>query len=79
MVTVKVAQPKRTVEQCEAEHHWVDWVDCWNSCDEGYITDLYEQDPLWYYPGDVEPCDICHGKGGWRVCRTCNPEVGDDE
>jgi hypothetical protein len=54
------------------------WVDCWNGCDEGWITDLYEQDPLWYDEDDMERCDICRGKAGWYVCSTCHPESFDD-
>ncbi len=39
-------------------------------CDDGYTADgeLHEQDPLWYDEDDTEPCDSCHGAGGWFVC-----------
>jgi hypothetical protein len=48
----------------------LEWVDCWQCGGEGYTLpgDLYDEDPLWYDPEDVEPCHICHGTGGHRVC-----------
>ena len=52
---------------CGAEKS--EWEDCWQiGCDDGWITDLYEQDPLWYDEDDVEMCSECQGKGGWWVC-----------
>jgi hypothetical protein len=42
------------------------WHDCWN-CDDGYI-ELYDEDPLWYDPDDIEACDVCRGRGGWNCC-----------
>ena len=53
-------------------------VPCWNGCDEGWITDLHEQDPLWYDEDDVERCAICRGKGGWLVCLECHPDAYED-
>lgn len=44
-----------------------EWVDCWSCGGEGG-HDGYEEDPLWYDEGDVIPCDICHGKGGFLLC-----------
>lgn len=64
--------------QCRAAGHWIDWVDCWNGCDEGWITDRHEEDPLWYDEDHVERCDICYGKGGWQLCLTCHPESAND-
>ncbi len=49
-----------------------EWVDCWNGCDEGFF-DGYDEDPLWYNPGDLVRCDVCGGRGGWLVCPTCCP------
>ena len=46
-----------------------EWVNCWNGCDDGYF-DVYEEDPLWYDPGDTEMCDVCKGKGGWILGET---------
>lgn len=36
-------------------------------CDEGYHDD-YEDDPLWFDPGDFSPCSTCHGMGIVRWC-----------
>ena len=61
---------------CGAEKS--EWEDCWQiGCEDGWITDLYEQDPLWYDEDDVEMCDVCNGKGGWWVCPNLpHPEAG---
>lgn len=40
------------------------WIDCWNGCEDGYF-DGYEEDPLWFDPGDLEVCHVCKGQGGW--------------
>jgi hypothetical protein len=53
----------------------MEWVDCWNGCDEGYITDLHQVDPNWYDEDYEERCDICRGKSGWYVCGNCNPQA----
>jgi hypothetical protein len=47
-----------------------DWVDCWK-CGGQCEFDLYEEDPLYYRPGDTELCDECDGAGGWDICRHC--------
>lgn len=33
--------------------------------------ELYELDPLWYDPNDVERCDECRGRGYWEWCQKC--------
>jgi hypothetical protein len=45
-------------------------VACWRCQGEGETEDgeLYESDPLWYDPEDVEPCSECQGKGRWWEC-----------
>lgn len=43
------------------------------SCEDGFI-DEYEDDPLWFDPGDVSECEECHGTGVERWC----PEKGCD-
>ena len=55
-----------------------EWEECWQiGCDDGWISDLYESDPLWYDEDDVEMCDVCQGKGGWWVCPNLHhPEAG---
>jgi hypothetical protein len=54
------------------------WLPCGNGCDEGYF-DGYEEDPLWYDEGDMYACEVCEGKGGWRVCGKCNADNEDAE
>ena len=68
--TVEVSGPSK----CKECGDLMEWIDCWNGCDEGWITDLYEQDPLWYDEDDMERCDVCNGKSGWYVCNVCHPE-----
>lgn len=45
----------------------LEWIDCWNGCDDGYF-DGFEEDPLWYDEGDEIRCDVCKGKGRWNGC-----------
>ena len=45
-----------------------DWIECWDCGGEGYHDDMWESDPLWYDQDDIETCDICDGKGGWKGC-----------
>lgn len=33
--------------------------------------DGYEDDPLWYDPGDIIPCDLCRGQGSHHWCHRC--------
>jgi hypothetical protein len=50
------------------------WEDCPAiGCEDGWI-DVYEDDPLWYDPGDEEVCEECNGKGGWLRCPDCVAE-----
>lgn len=53
-----------TCEFCGAQK---EWEDCWNGCDDGYLS-LYDEDPLFYDEDDQELCPICDGDGGWWVC-----------
>lgn len=43
-------------------------------CDDGFI-DGYDEDPLWYDPGDVYPCPTCRGHGILRWCAKCGAEL----
>ena len=43
---------------------------CFQCGGEGCF-DGYEDDPLWYNPGDVENCDECRGSGYLHWCRSC--------
>jgi len=54
---------------CPTCGNWQDWEHC-DQCEDGYV-DLYDEDPLFYDEGDVEPCHTCDGHGGWWVCRRC--------
>lgn len=36
--------------------------ECWHCGGEGYI-DGYEDDPLWFSPGEIERCASCGGSG----------------
>jgi len=45
------------------------WVECDNCGGDGHF-DAYEDDPLWYDPGDTNLCTWCLGTGGHWVC--CN-------
>ena len=57
---------------CELEY-----ADCWNICDEGYF-DGYEEDPLWYGPGDMYACDVCEGTGYLPYCPSYEMRGEDD-
>jgi hypothetical protein len=40
---------------------------CGSCGGDGYF-ECYEDDPLWYSPGDTKPCDACRGEGGFLFC-----------
>jgi len=42
------------------------WEECWSCGGTGY-RELYDDDPLWYDPDDIEKCDVCDGEGGWKM------------
>lgn len=48
----------------------MDWEECWACGGDGTTGpgELYEEDPLWYDPGDFEDCRQCEGRGGWPLC-----------
>ena len=48
---------------------YMDWIDCWQCGGEGEF-DMYEDDPMWYEPGDFEDCDVCRGAGGYWECAS---------
>lgn len=51
------------------------WRECTNlGCDDGYHDD-YEDDPLWYEPGDCSPCSECRGKGSFHWCPKCGKDL----
>jgi hypothetical protein len=61
------SQPDIEDDSCERCGEGTDWEDCYQCGGEG-LHDDYEDDPLWYEPGDTSTCDICEGKGGWIKC-----------
>jgi hypothetical protein len=44
-----------------------EWEDC-EVCNGNSEYECYDEDPLWYDPGDTEPCPECGGGGGWSLC-----------
>jgi hypothetical protein len=61
---------------CNACGCGMDWVDCWSGCDDGYF-DAYEDDPINCFPGEVEECGNCGGKGGWWRCLNSKCDKGE--
>jgi hypothetical protein len=54
------------------------WEECWRCGGEGGDDGeaLMEEDPLWYGPDDWRDCDICHARGGFRLCLGDCDEAG---
>lgn len=62
-------------EYCDVCGTPLAWEDCHEpGCEAGYY-DAYEEDPLWYEPGDLERCPTCNGAGGWLYCPTCRAKA----
>ena len=54
---------------CSVSREWTDCLECGG---EGGF-DAYEEDPIWYEPGDLAPCGLCAGMGGWsRALCSCD-------
>ena len=68
-------------QQCARCGHSLTWVRCWSCGGEGWTEpgDLYELDPLWYDPDDVERCSFCLGHGGWTQCVSNGFSDEDDD
>lgn len=49
----------------------MEWENCTCCGGDGYF-DGYEEDPLWYDPGDDVPCQQCGGRGGDYWCPNSN-------
>jgi hypothetical protein len=45
----------------------MEWEQCYVCGGDGWL-EVYDEDPLWYDPGDVEMCDECESRGGWWFC-----------
>jgi hypothetical protein len=54
---------------CAACGYDCEWTECQDGCDDGYF-DGYDEDPLWYDPGDLRPCCECGGQGGIFWCEN---------
>ena len=52
---------------CPICHDSMYWEDCEQCAGDGEF-DVYDEDPLWYSPGDTERCNTCDGYGGWYRC-----------
>ena len=52
---------------CESCGSDLEWVDCWNLCEDGWF-DEYELVRWWGWDGELSRCDVCRGEGGWWVC-----------
>lgn len=52
---------------CALCHAEMEWEECGAGCEDGYF-DAYEEDPLFYDPGDLLPCHQCNGQGGSWWC-----------
>lgn len=50
-----------------------EWVDCWACFGEGYFHNCGDDTCVCLHPEtqDMDPCEECEGKGGWRV--GCEP------
>lgn len=57
---------------CAACGYECEWEECYANCEDGYF-DGYEEDPLWYDPGELVPCNECNARGGsfWCINREC--------
>lgn len=51
-----------------------EWSEC-NACGGEGGHDGYEQDPLWYQPGELAPCAQCNGGGGDWWCENSKCET----
>lgn len=65
-------KPKGNFEPvgCARCGHDVEFVTCESCGGDGHtgLGELYEQDPLWYDPDDIEVCQSCLGSGGDFWC-----------
>lgn len=52
---------------CALCHHEMEWEECHSVCDDGYF-DGYEDDPIYYQPGEMIACSNCRGEGGTWWC-----------
>lgn len=56
-------------------HSPTHWRECQElGCNEGQI-DVFDEDPLWYSPGETETCTACYGTGIEQWCPKCGADV----
>jgi len=64
-----------SADTCKTCGYETEWRDCYN-CEDGFSGhDCGDDTCCCLNPVDNERCDICDGKGGWRVCGHCHPEA----
>lgn len=56
----------------------LDWEECWHCHGEGGF-DGEEEDPLWFEPGEIDPCNECRGQGHYWFCgnKKCERTIVD--
>lgn len=57
-------------KECPNCEHQLFSASCSDCAGEGG-HDGYEDDPLWYDPGDLIPCGLCDGLGFFLWCPRC--------
>lgn len=68
MTTDESKPPDIEDPTCPVCGETLDWTDCYElDCDDG-VVDLYEEDAIYYEPGETEACHTCNGAGGWLEC-----------
>ena len=70
-IEIEIGVDEKTCPVCGC---LLEWVDC-GGCDDGWI-DGYEEDPLWFDPGDLDRCRQCNGRGGWLECPNAGNHQG---
>ena len=65
---------KQQLRICKICGLTLEWENCWYGCVDGYF-DGYDDDPMWYDPGDLIMCGECHGKGGYLACPNAENHV----
>jgi len=62
---------------CALCHYEMEWEEC-SACGGDGGFDGYEEDPLWYQPGELAPCPQCNSGGGdwWCANKDCPTQSG---
>lgn len=64
---IETWEDEPSIAACKHCGRELEWVDC-DACGGEGEYDCYDEDPLWYSPGDTEDCAQCGGDGGWWWC-----------